>query len=367
MKLLIQPGDGVAPIVKAISQAKSCVEIVIFRFDEREVEHALAAAVSRSVAVHALIAHTNRAGEESLRKLETRFLGKGITVARTADDLIRYHGKMMLTDGRELFLLAFNLTHQDIDRSRSFGLITRNRDLVREAARLFEADVKRHPFESESDRFIVSPVNARKQLGAFLKGARKQLLIYDPEVSDPEMIAILEERAKAGVEVRIIGKLARKSQRIGTKRLAMRLHTRTIIRDGRAAFLGSQSLRKLELDERREIGVTFQDATAIARMKSVFEEDWEHDIAAEPREETEPAPASKVAKKVAKAVAQELPSFAPVLDAAVRKVVGANGGSIELNVAEVEGIVKDAVKEAVREAVKDAVGAAVQESAGEGK
>src|SRR3954466_2080162 len=100
MKLLIQPGDGVAPLIKAISHAKSSIEIVIFRFDQREVEHALAAAVSRGVAVHALIAHTNRAGEESLRKLETRFLGEGITVARTADDLIRYHGKMMLIDGR---------------------------------------------------------------------------------------------------------------------------------------------------------------------------------------------------------------------------------------------------------------------------
>jgi hypothetical protein len=30
---------------------------------------------------------------------------------------------------------------------------------------------------------------------------------------------------------------------------------RVIIRDGRDAFIGSQSLRKLELDQRREVGV----------------------------------------------------------------------------------------------------------------
>src|SRR5205085_10778681 len=125
------------------------------------------------------------------------------------------------------------------------------------------AHVKRHPYEPGSDRFIVSPVNARKQLGAFLKGAKKQLLIYDAEVSDGAMIGILEERAKAGVDVRIIGKLARKSQRIGTMKLGIRLHTRTVIRDGKAAFLGSQSLRELELDARREVGVIFQDATII--------------------------------------------------------------------------------------------------------
>ena len=48
--------------------------------------------------VRALIAHTNRGGEKSLRKLELRLLDAGVTVARTADDLPRYHGKMMIVD-----------------------------------------------------------------------------------------------------------------------------------------------------------------------------------------------------------------------------------------------------------------------------
>ena len=112
------------PLVKAIAGAKTRVEIVICRFDQREVEHAMANAVQRGVAVHALIAHTNRAGEANLRKLETRLLGYGVTVARTADDLVRYHGKMMIIDRREVYLLAFNMTYLDIERSRSFGVVT---------------------------------------------------------------------------------------------------------------------------------------------------------------------------------------------------------------------------------------------------
>ena len=34
----------------------------------------------------------------------------------------------------------------------------------------------------------------------------------------------------------------------------LRLHVRAIVRDRKAAFVGSQSLRKLELDKRREVG-----------------------------------------------------------------------------------------------------------------
>ena len=72
LKLLVQPGDGVAPLVDAINGAKSRVEIAIFRFDRAEIEKALADAAARGVFVHALIAYTNRGGERNLRKLEMR-------------------------------------------------------------------------------------------------------------------------------------------------------------------------------------------------------------------------------------------------------------------------------------------------------
>ena len=123
MKLIIQPDDGIAPLLVAIKRAKKSIDIVIFRFDRIELEKALAAAVGRGVVVRALVAHTNRGGEKRLRKLEMSFLQYGVTVCRTADDLTRHHGKMMIVDG-ELYVLGFNFTELDINRSRSFGVVT---------------------------------------------------------------------------------------------------------------------------------------------------------------------------------------------------------------------------------------------------
>jgi cardiolipin synthase A/B len=54
----------------------------------------------------------------------------------------------------------------------------------------------------------------------------------------------------------------------------MRLHTRTIIRDGRQSFIGSQSLRKQELDARREVGIIFRDSNVVKRLLATFEVDW---------------------------------------------------------------------------------------------
>ena len=77
MKLIVQPDAGVAPLVSAIKQAKKAVDVLIFRLDRQEIIQALEAAVARGVAVRALIAHTNRGGEKTLRKLELRLLESG--------------------------------------------------------------------------------------------------------------------------------------------------------------------------------------------------------------------------------------------------------------------------------------------------
>ena len=274
MKLLIQPRDGIAPLIAAIKKAKTRIELVIFRFDTEDVERALEAAVGRGVQVHALIAHTNQDGAGRLRKLEQRFLGAGVTVDRTGDDYIRYHGKFMIVDRSTLLVLGFNYTLMDINKSRSFGIVTRDRPAVQEAVKLFEADCARQPYVAAGS-LLVSPDNARAQLAAFLGKAKKQLLIYDPKVSDPRIIKLLKERARAGVDIRIIGKVSsRGADLVHQKFPGHRLHVRAIVRDGRHAFVGSQSLRRLELDKRREVGVFVQGAAIVKQLMATFEADW---------------------------------------------------------------------------------------------
>jgi phosphatidylserine/phosphatidylglycerophosphate/cardiolipin synthase-like enzyme len=274
MQLLVQPDDGIYPLLKAIHEARRSIDVHIFRLDYKEIEKALAAAVRRGVVVRTLIAHTRAGGEKELRKLEQRLLGMGATVSRTADDLVRYHGKILIVDGTWLFVLAFNLTRRDIDDSRTVGVATRKRRLVQEATRLFEADFDRRPYTGGAKDFLVSPVNARERLAAFLKGARRQLLVYDAGVTDNEMIRILRERAKAGVDLRIIGKVEKGHDLTAEKYPGKRQHLRCIARDGQVAFVGSQSLRKLELDARREIGVIVKDPRVVKGIVRMFETDW---------------------------------------------------------------------------------------------
>ena len=198
----------------------------------------------------------------------------GVTVSRTADDLVRYHAKMMIIDAKLLHVYGFNFTLIDMEKSRSFGIISKNKKLVAEAMKLFEADFERQPYSPGNERFVVSPENARDRLAKFIKGARKQLLIYDPNVCDDAMLRIITERIKAGVTVKIIGAVEAKWNVHGERFAGKRLHVRAIIRDGQRAFIGSQSLRRLELENRREVGVIITDETVVRQLQQFFELDW---------------------------------------------------------------------------------------------
>lgn len=275
MKLLVQPEDGTMPLVTAVRRARKSVDVMVFRFDRADFRRALADAVTRGVTVRTLIAHTNSEGSRSLRKLELDLLGAGVTVSRTDDDLVRYHSKFVVIDRERAFILGFNYTSLDMLRSRSFGVEVRNRPVVQELLTLFEADASRQPYTPGVPDLLVSPLNARDRLAAFIRSSRRQLLIYDPNLSDPRMIALLLDRVRAGVDVRVLGHVAKAGVKIVSAPLAgRRLHVRAMIADGRRAFVGSQSLKRLELDKRRELGLIIRESKVVRQLEAVFAEDW---------------------------------------------------------------------------------------------
>ena len=357
MKLLVQPDDGANPILTAINRAKKTLEVVVFRLDRKQIEEAIRAAAARGVFVRALVAFSNRGGEQQLRRLETRFLDSGVTVTRTSDDLVRYHAKMMIVDRKILYVLSYNFTTLDVEHSRGFGIVTRNKMLVQEAARLFESDTKRQPYTPQLSNFLVSPLNARKQLAEYIGNARKELLIYDPKISDSQMVRLLMDRQKAGVGVRILGRLGKKAGELDARRMGtFRLHTRTIVRDRKDAFVGSQSLRKLELDSRRELGLIVKEKKVIAKLVETFESDWATNKDKELKGKFADEGHEKPAKKMQ--LEKKLDPLGETIKRAVKKVVKENGQGV---IADDE--TKETLKQAVKKTVKQAFKEAVEETA----
>ena len=181
-----------------MEKATKSIDIVIFRFDLKPLERALEAAVKRDVAVRALVAHTNTGGDKGLRQLELRLLKAGVTVARTNNDLVRYHGKLLVIDRAKLYILGFNYTAVDL-ASRSFGIQTKNPKVIRDVLGLIDADACRTEYATTAPELVISPENARAQLTRFLSKATHTLDIYDPNLCDDGMLGLLKRLAARGV------------------------------------------------------------------------------------------------------------------------------------------------------------------------
>ena len=167
------------------------------------------------------------------------------------------------------------------------------------------------------------------------------------------MIGLLRERVRAGVEIRIIGRVAKPSPDLNAAGLMRtRFHTRTIIRDRDEAFLGSQSLREAELDRRRELGMIVKDRDVVASLLLVFERDWGSLApAASDSEENTRTPAAS--KKAVKALVRQLP-LAPMVEEALRRAT-AHVQGLQFAAPEFEHHLADALKEAVEDAVSGMV------------
>jgi cardiolipin synthase A/B len=189
-------------------------------------------------------------------------------------------------------------------------------------------------------------------LTEFISGARKKLLLYEMKISDNDFLKLLNKKISEGVEVRILSRASAKNGGgMPVRRLTSRLHLRAILRDGNSAFIGSQSLRKLELEARREVGVIFRDKAVVKQMESVFEKDWKK---SEPAVEKDNVtafniPASKVAKQVAKHIA-----IKPVVEQVLDKVIDSKDDA-SFEPEEVAQTVKEAFREELHGAVVDAL------------
>jgi phosphatidylserine/phosphatidylglycerophosphate/cardiolipin synthase-like enzyme len=125
-----------------------------------------------------------------------------------------------------------------------------------------------------------------------------------------------------------------------------RLHTRTIVCDRREAFVGSQSLRKAELDARREVGLIVRGKKVVSGLLDTFEADW-----AVKASEAAVQSTPRAIKKALKATVVKLSPLDPLVKEAVDDVVLDDGP--KLTVTEVKETVEKAVKEAVRERVQE--------------
>ena len=112
-----------------------------------------------------------------------------------------------------------------------------------------------------SDRLIIGPERARRQLTAMLEAARTSIRLIDAKLSDPDVTSLLRAKRDAGVTVEVFS----------AKRLVgLKSHGKILLVDDRTVVVGSLALAALSLDFRREVAIVVTEPAAVAEACRLF-------------------------------------------------------------------------------------------------
>ncbi|MDB5097004.1 MAG: hypothetical protein JWM80_1425 [Cyanobacteria bacterium RYN_339] len=294
VSLLVQPQDGTKPIVDAIDGAASSVWLQIYMLTDTNVIEALVRAAARGLEVRVLMEESpynpgnpNGGGLNTNKITAAALQARGVTVAFTNPAFAFTHAKSMLVDGTTAYVLTYNLTKAATEDNREFGVVCRDPSNVTELKKIFEADWARVPYRALNPDVVVSPENARWRIFGLMEAAQRELWVGVESLTDPEAVALLEAKHRAGVDVRVlVGGVKKMTSNLPPARELIAagvpvrsqarpyLHAKYAISDGQAAYVGSINLSTNSLDENRELGLIVGDATVLGRLHETFAGDW---------------------------------------------------------------------------------------------
>lgn len=253
-------------VIDLIEGASRRLRISVFRCDDADVVQTLASAVRRGVRVDALVTGRAKGSKMDLRLLRLLLEHIGVHVVRYRDRATKYHGKYMVADANVALVGSINLTRKCFGKTSDFVVVSRDARVVAALTALFDADCTLAPTPSIgtlAPRVVVGPDHARARILKCLEAARHRILIVDRKLGDDEVLEVLVERARAGVDVRIVQQ----------KRVAGLIsHGRLLVVDDRTAVIGSMALSAHHLDHRREVALVVEDRAAVAELVAFFDE-----------------------------------------------------------------------------------------------
>lgn len=282
LSLIVQPGDSFFPIVDAIDTAAHHIKMTIFRMNDPIVRDAMSYAVTRGVKVQALVAPASKGWTKKNKKLadELAKLGVEVRIPRARKEKIRrFHYKIMMVDDQMSLILTFNPTQKNLHYARDFGLLIRDQEITTEMNRLFDADWHGETFKPRELPLVISPYNSRRKMLELLNSAERSIRIIDAKVEDQQVLGLLLRKASVGCDIKVISRDTYYDEVVPNfhvKKLARyKLHAKCVVVDSKYFFVGSQNLRAVSLDRRREVGLIAEDDAMARKIERVFDEDWE--------------------------------------------------------------------------------------------
>jgi cardiolipin synthase len=249
-------------LLDVIRRARSRITLSLFRANDDELFDELAAATARGVVVEVLVTSRAKGGRKKIEKLWRALERTGAALYSYTDPVVKYHAKYLVADDGPAIVATLNFTKKCFRTTCDALVVTHDPKVVSGLRRLWSADVSRAEMPADlTDRLIVGPERARRQLTELIDQARTSIRLIDAKLSDPDLVSLLNTRRSVGLTVEVFS-----SKRLGL----LKSHGKVMLIDDRTVVVGSLALAALSLDFRREVAIVVNEPAAVAEAIELF-------------------------------------------------------------------------------------------------
>lgn len=308
--LFTEPDDGRGPILRAIRSARASIRVGICNLSDPAIGDALAAANARGVDIRVIVDRADYLAKPPEQAAVAALRARGVEVHLSNPVFPQSFEKYVVVDKSRVLIMTLCLVPETFEDTRDFGVALADRAAIREITSVFDADWKYSappggptpPYNPTPPlrvpALIWGPTDATAKLSALIQSARRSIRATSELLGDPYLEGQLIAAAGRGVDVRLIapavpregGSNAASIASLRSYGIGVRvtegqapppgalpyMHAKTMVVDGRTAYLGSIDLQTNPATRNRELGVLLRQPGIVRQLRARFEQDWAH-------------------------------------------------------------------------------------------
>ncbi|MEO6951539.1 MAG: phospholipase D-like domain-containing protein [Polyangia bacterium] len=291
VSIIVEPGDNGAGLLAAIEGAKTSVHMTMYLLTSDDITNALIARKKAGLDVKVVLNKTFPSSSTSNQGPYDTLKAAGVGVVWAPSSFTYTHEKCVIIDGSVSWIMTMNATVSAPTANREYLAIDTQAADIAESEAIFAADYAGTTW-APGGSLLVSPVNSRDKLVAFIGTAKSSVDLEDEELSDTKIVTALTTAKDAGLTVRVVlsDVTPSASQTSAIKTLKQHtvpvvvvhtpyIHAKAIVVDGSSAFVGSENFTTGSLLYNRELGITFAGATEVKKVADAISADFSNGVA----------------------------------------------------------------------------------------
>ena len=278
--LLVEPDVGAEPILQLMASARESLWMEMYLLTDGAAVATLADRARAGCDVRVALEPAPYKDQGANQAAFDQLASAGVLVRWSSPRFTFTHAKAFVVDHSRLVVMTLNLTASGLGGNREFAIVDDDAADVAAAESVFAADFSGAP-ATGSGRIVTSPDGTRPALLDLVQAASRRLTLETEELADSSLAEALVAARARGVAVTVVwpgpvdavGTALRDLVRAGVTVRALAfppIHAKSLVADGKRAYVGSANLSATSLDANRELGLALSDPDTAAELEAVM-------------------------------------------------------------------------------------------------